>query len=314
MSPILKVFRPRAVCALLLCLSRVPPLSAQGNTATIAGTVADPSRAAIPDATVTAKNLGTDISQTVVSDSQGRFRIPQLGLGNYEIRASKMGFSTVVRQGVTLTVGSESVIDFALPVGQAQQTVTVEGQVSQVETSSAAISNLVEPTQMRELPLNGRNFEQLLTLAPGVQQLTAQASNRYGTQGNYSVAGSRGEGMLYLLDNTNIQGFFNHGTGSGATGASLGVEAISEFQTLPIPTARSSVVAAPSSTRSANRAPTAFMVRPTNSCVTASWTRVVSLILSANREPPKPTFPPSAETSLAVASAALSRRIRPSSL
>ena len=232
MSPILKVFRPRVVCALLLCLSGAPPLSAQGNAATIAGTVADPSRAAIPDATVTAKNLGTDISQTVVSDSQGRFRILQLGLGNYEIRASKMGFSTVVRQGVTLTVGSESVIDFVLPVGQAQETVTVEGQVSQVETSSAAISNLVEPTQMRELPLNGRNFEQLLTLAPGVQQLTAQASNRYGTQGNYSVAGSRGEGMLYLLDTTNIQGFFNHGTGSGATGASLGVEAISEFQTL----------------------------------------------------------------------------------
>ena len=206
--------------------------AAQGNTATIAGTVADPSGAAIADATVTAKNLGTDISQTVMSDSQGRYRIPQLGLGNYEIRASKMGFSTVVRQGVTLTVGSESVIDFALPVGQAQQTVTVEGQVSQVETSSTAVGNLVERTQMSELPLNGRNFEQLLTLAPGVQQLTAQASNRYGTQGNYSVAGSRGEGMLYLLDNTNIQGFFNHGTGSGATGASLGVEAISEFQTL----------------------------------------------------------------------------------
>src|SRR5258708_2520843 len=198
----------------------------------MAGTVADPSRAAIHDATVTAKTLGTDISQTVVSDSQGRFRIPQLGLDNYEIRASKMGFSTVVRQGVTLTVGSESVIDFVLPVGQAQETVTVEGQVSQVETSSAAISNLVEPTQMRELPLNGRNFEQLVTLAPGVQQLTAQASNRYGTQGNYSVAGSRGEGMLYLLDNTNIQGFFNHGTGSGATEAALGVVALSLLQKL----------------------------------------------------------------------------------
>ncbi len=233
MSATVKLLRPCAICALLLlCLWMAPRLTAQGNTATISGTVADPSGAAIADSTVTAKNLGTDVIQIVMSDSQGRYRIPQLGLGNYEIRASKMGFSTVVRQGVTLTVGSESVIDFALPVGQAQQTVTVEGQVSAVETSSAAVSNLVEPTQMRELPLNGRNFEQLLTLAPGVQQLTAQASNRYGTQGNYSVAGSRGEGMLYLLDNTNIQGFFNHGTGSGATGASLGVEAISEFQTL----------------------------------------------------------------------------------
>src|SRR6266700_1045130 len=233
MSTHLKIYGCRAFCALLLTfVVSAPYLEAQGNTATIAGTITDPSGAAIADATVTAKNVGTGASQSVTTDSQGRFRIPQLGLGDYEVQASRMGFSTVVRKGITLTVGSESVIDFSMPVGQAQQTVTVEGQASQVETSSAAVSNLVEATQMRELPLNGRNFAQLLTLAPGVQQLTSQASNRYGTQANYSVAGSRGEGQLFLLDNTNTAGFFNHGTGSGATGASLRVEAIAEFQTL----------------------------------------------------------------------------------
>ena len=205
---------------------------AQGPAATISGTITDPSSAAIAEAAVEVHNVGTGSRQTFASDAQGRFRVPDLGLGDYEVQVTKTGFQTVVRKGITLTVGSQTVVDFAMQVGQTQQTLTVEGQVAQVETQSSAVSNLVEATQMRELPLNGRNFAQLLTLAPGVQQLTQQASQRYGTQANYSVAGSRGEGQLFLLDNTNTAGFFNHGTGSGATGTSLGVEAIAEFQTL----------------------------------------------------------------------------------
>ena len=222
-----------AACVLaLVWLLNLPQIAGQGSTAVLLGTITDPSGAAIADAAVGVKNLGTGNAQTAMTDAQGRFRVPELGLGDYEIQASKAGFSTAVRKGITLTVGSQTVVDFSLQVGQSQQTVTVEGQVTQVETNSTALSNLVEQTQMRELPLNGRNFAQLLTLAPGVQQLTSQASQRYGTQANYSVAGSRGEGQLFLLDNTNTAGFFNHGTGSGATGTSLGVEAIAEFQTL----------------------------------------------------------------------------------
>jgi hypothetical protein len=233
MSTTVKLFRSGALCALLLLgLSWAPRLAAQGNTGTIAGTVSDPSGAAVPDATVEVRNVGTGLKQSVMSDAQGRFRVPELNLGNYEVQASKTGFESVVRQGITLTVGSQVVSDFTLPVGQAQQTVTVQAQTTQVETTNTALSSLVEPTQMSQLPLNGRNFAQLLTLAPGVQQLTSQVSQRYGTQANYSVAGSRGEGQLFLLDGANTAGFFNHGTGSGATGTTLGVEAIAEFQTL----------------------------------------------------------------------------------
>ena len=211
-----------------LCLANV---YGQATTATILGTVIDSSGAAIPGATVQVRNTGTGQTQEVQTDAQGRYRIPELGLGEYEIHASKEGFSTAVRTGVPLTVGSQTVVDFSLNIGQQQQTVTVEGAVSEVETTSAAVSNLVEQTQMRELPLNGRNFGELILLAPGVQAVAAGTSF-YGKTDNYSIAGSRPEGQAFLLDDVNVSGFWNHGTGSGALGTQLGLDAISEFQTL----------------------------------------------------------------------------------
>lgn len=148
-----------------VCVGR---LAAQGATATILGTVTDASGAAVPEAGVEARNTGTGVAQSVVADGQGRFRVPDLPVGDYEVQASKAGFSTVVHRGITLTVGGQTVVDFALPVGQQQQTVTVEGQVSLVETTNASIGTFTSQQQMRELPLNGRNFEQLIQLAPGV--------------------------------------------------------------------------------------------------------------------------------------------------
>ena len=109
-------------------------------------------------AKVDVKNVGTGIIRSTTSNGQGRYRVPELLVGDYEVQASQAGFQTVVRKGITLTVGSEAVIDFSLPVGQAQQTVTVEAQASQVDTSSAAVATLVEPTQMNELPSERTQF------------------------------------------------------------------------------------------------------------------------------------------------------------
>jgi hypothetical protein len=224
-------FKMRLACAVLFCLAGIASLNAQSPAASILGTVTDPSGAAVPDVAVHVKNVGTGFVQSINTDGQGRFRVPDLGIGEYEVTASKEGFSTVVHSGITVTVGSQNVVDFSLTVGATQQTVNVAGQVSQVETTSSAVSTLVESTQMRELPLNGRNVSQLLSLAPGVQSLPGLTS-RYGSQANFSVAGSRGEGQWFLLDNVNTTGFYNHATGSGATGNSLGIEGIAEFQTL----------------------------------------------------------------------------------
>jgi carboxypeptidase family protein/TonB-dependent receptor-like protein len=229
----------RILCALsaffLVFMMGASRLDAQA-TAAISGTVSDTSGAVMAEANVQAKNVGTGITQTTKSDSQGRFRFPDLGIGDYEVQASKTGFTSEVRKGITLTVGSNPVVDFSLPVGQAQQTVTVEGQVSQVETQSTAVGSLVESKQIRDLPLNGRNFTQLLTLAPGVTQIAQGApgagSTFYGNGTNYSIAGSRPSGAAYLLDDTDIAGFWNHGTGTSGLGTTLGVESIAEFQTL----------------------------------------------------------------------------------
>jgi hypothetical protein len=224
----------------VLFATQVTRLAAQGVTATIQGTVTDTSGASIPGANIQVKNTGTGATTNAQSDAAGRFRVPDLQVGDYEVQASKDGFSSLLHKGITLTVGAQDVVDFALSVGQTQTTVTVEGAVTQVETTNSTVSSLVNQSQMRELPLNGRNFEQLIQLAPGVQNYYAGsaavgtgtgANMREGRDPAISIAGSRPEGQFYLLDDQNLETFYNRGIGS-ITGSSLGVDAIGEFQML----------------------------------------------------------------------------------
>ncbi len=232
-----------ALCALiLLAVAGVTRVAAQVETATISGTATDSSGAALVGANVEARNVATNIAQSTVSDSQGRYRIPNLPVGDYEVRASMSGFQTVIHKAITLTVGAHLVVDLSLPVGQVTQTVNVESEISRVETQTAAVSSLVSSQQMSELPLNGRNFAQLLSLAPGVQTIKQAfitggggggiSSGFYGPSDTYSVAGSRPVGQVFLLDNQDLQGYWQKGAGASITGNSLGVEAINEFQLL----------------------------------------------------------------------------------
>ncbi|MBZ5577977.1 MAG: TonB-dependent receptor [Acidobacteriia bacterium] len=228
-----------AVAAMLAGLGFFLPdrMNAQGSTnAAVLGTVTDSAGAVVPNASVRVKNVGTDQERQVATDAQGRYTIADLPIGNYEAQATAQGFQTTVRRGITLTVGAQAVVDFSLAVGQAQQTVTVEAEVSQVDTLSTAVSSFVSQKQINDLPLNGRNFTDLVTLVPGVsggsQIGNGGANLLYGVQNNFAVSGARAEGQAYLLDSTNIQGFWNHGSGSGVMGTTLGIEAISEFSVL----------------------------------------------------------------------------------
>ncbi len=224
------------VCAFAIFLGLIPAgvsrLGAQITTGTISGSVTDSSGAAITESDVQIRNVGTGAVRTVKTDSAGRYIVADLQVGDYEAQVSKAGFSTEIRKGVTLTVGSQVVVDFSLTIGQQAQTVTVEGQVTQVDTSSATIANLVEQKQIQELPLNGRNFQQLITLAPGVQIAQNLTSTLFGTGNTYSIAGGRAEGMAMVLDGTDIMDFYNKGTGAAVLGTSLGIDAIAEFQTV----------------------------------------------------------------------------------
>jgi hypothetical protein len=207
-------------------------LNAQAVTGNISGTVTDASGAVIAGAQVIVTNTGTNATLTTTSNEQGRYNAPDLVVGAYQVQASKSGFQTTVHKDITLTVGSQLAVDLTLQVGQSRETVTVESSVTQVETQSTAVSALISPQQMVDLPLNGRNFEQLLNLAPGVTPAGPGTTTLYGTGPSFSIAGSRTEGTEFLLDDTNMADFWNHQAGSQVLGTSLGVEAIQEFSVL----------------------------------------------------------------------------------
>jgi hypothetical protein len=204
-----------------------------GGTATISGRVTDASNAAVPGATVTIKNTATSATQTVTTDDQGRYTVSDLPIGPYDITIGKAGFQNAARRGLTLTVGSTPVLDFQMVVGQASETVSVSAEVSQVETTNSALSSLVNQTQMRELPLNGRDFEQLILLAPGVLSYPAGGSSALTSVANaYSISGTRPEGYANLLDGEDVLNWWQRNAGGDVNGTSLGIEAIAEFQTL----------------------------------------------------------------------------------
>jgi Carboxypeptidase regulatory-like domain/TonB dependent receptor-like, beta-barrel len=225
-----------AVATFLVLFVTNGRLWAQAQTATITGTATDTSGAALAGAKIQVTNVETNVSQSTVTDAQGRFTVPDLPVGTYSVQASQSGFQTTVHTGVTLTIGQTVVVDLSLPVGQVSQTVSVEANVSQVETQTTQISNLVSPEQVQNLPLNGRNIEQLLTLTPGVQAMAPTINpvtgRMYGMQNNYSISGARPTGQMFLLDGTDIRDFWEHGIGSGYAGTELGISSISQFQVI----------------------------------------------------------------------------------
>ncbi len=203
------------------------------GTASISGRVTDPSGAAVPNAMVTIQNTATTATQAVSTDVQGRYAIPDLPIGPYQLTVAKTGFQSSVRSGITLTVGAAPVVDVQLAVGQATQTVNVSAAAEQVETTSDAVSSVVNQTQMRQLPLNGRNYEQLILLAPGVSTYPAGGSSALTSVANaYSISGTRPEGYANLLDGEDVLNWWQRNAGGDVTGTSLGIEAIAEFQTL----------------------------------------------------------------------------------
>ena len=230
--------RVTAVCAIALSwMLSVVPAPAQAVRATVLGTVTDRTGAVLPGATVTITNTDTKVAQTTVSDSQGHYTLTNLLPAPYDIEATLSGFQTVVRSGVRLVVGSESVVDFTLGPSAVQETITVTADAPVVETVSVALGTVIEQKQIAELPLIDRSYSKLIALAPGANELPPTTAGGifqqfFGRQPQYAVSGARPEGQVFLLDNTNVQNYWNRGSGSGQLGTTLGVEAIAEYQVL----------------------------------------------------------------------------------
>jgi len=218
--------------ALILLICRTA--HGQLGTGTVNGTVTDPTGAAIQGASLILTNDETDMRISVKSNAAGHFSTPEVPIGHYSLNVTSAGFGPYTRKNIVVSVGAQLTLDFSLSVGTADIAVDVQSTaVAEVNSTSGEQSTLIDPQQMRDLPLNGRNFEQLILLSPGVQPAPAAGSNSlYGRSPSYSVSGARPEGQLLLLDGANIQGFWNRGTGASLIGTSLGVEAIAEFQTI----------------------------------------------------------------------------------
>ncbi len=230
---ITSLFRSCVLGGILLTLGS-SLLLGQSGTGTLNGTLTDQSGAVVNGGTVTAINIATNESRTVTSEAKGFYSIPELSVGRYRLKADAPGFGTVTREGISVSVGAQVTIDVKFALEATTSTVDVQANaVAQVNSTSGEQSTLIDPKQIRELPLNGRNFEQLILLAPGAQPSPASSSSAaYGRSPSYSISGARPVGQAVLLDGANIQGFWNRGTGASIIGTSLGVEAIGEFQTL----------------------------------------------------------------------------------
>src|SRR5499427_6251849 len=205
---------------------------AQVTTGTISGVAQDASGAVIPGVSVTVRNVDTGIARTVTTDERGRYIAPDLPLGNYEVEGQLAGFQTEVRKGITLTVGREAVVNLSLQVGQLSDKVTITEEAPLVESTTATLSSLVDARTIRDLPLNGRSYDTLALLQPGVLTMGAgQASMAfdYGTGQRFFVTGSRGYANSFLLDGTDINDHAN-GTPGGAAGQNLGVDGVQEFK------------------------------------------------------------------------------------
>jgi hypothetical protein len=172
------------------------------QTAQIVGTITDPTGARVPGAKVTTSNVETGAVRNVASNDNGYYTVPLLPPGTYQITVLKEGFKPVTRSGVTLAVSDNATIDFKLEVGSVSGSITVSGGPELIDTQSATIKRVVDQRRIVNLPLNGRDVTQLLSIQAGVLE-----TSQNGTAGNgFVVNGSRQTGVYFLLDggmNTN---------------------------------------------------------------------------------------------------------------
>ncbi len=221
------------VMAAVLSLMAASAAQAQGE-ATISGIVTDATGSAIPHAAVKIINTETGATRSTVADDSGRFEAPLLAVGAYEVTAEQAGFSQAQRT-VSLVLGQHTTVDLTLSVAEFHQAVKVEEGALAVQLTTADTSGLVSERQVKDLPLNGRSFDNLLTLNKGIVNFTAQRAGGAGLSasavGNmFSVSGRRPQENLFLLNGVEYTGASNiNTTPGGASGELLGVDAIREF-------------------------------------------------------------------------------------
>jgi hypothetical protein len=226
----------KVVLVLILVLyAALPGVAWAQGDASISGTVVDSTGAVIAGATVKVKNVEIDTVRTINTDNAGRYAAPSLPVGKYEVSAEQAGFRAEVKTGITLAIGQRAEVNLMLTVGAVKQSISVDETALQLAVTTADFSGLVGETQVKDLPLNGRSYDQLLTLNPGVVNYTSQRSGGIGTSnsvvGNmFSASGRRPQENLYILNGVEFTSASEvNNTPGGTSGQLLGVDAVREF-------------------------------------------------------------------------------------
>jgi hypothetical protein len=223
----------RLLVLVLLATGAIPAWSQVA--AAISGKVKDATGADVGGATVTVKSLETGATRTTTTDEGGNFRMFSLPVGPQEIRVNKAGFKEAVRTGVNLEVGQQAVVNIQLEVGEIAQQVLVSAEAPVVNTTTDSVRGVVSEQQVKDLPLNGRSFDNLITLNPGAINYSAMKSaNTSTSDGNtFSVAGRRPGDNEFLLNGIEYTGSSQLAvTPGGASGQLLGIDAVREFNVL----------------------------------------------------------------------------------
>ena len=233
--------RLRGILCFLFLFLFVYSSAAQSPTGTISGIVTDPTGAAVTGAEIVVVNDATRVQLETQSNGEGIYVIPNLTPGNYRVQVSKVGFKTIIKPDIVINVQDALAINFALPLGAVSEIVTIQGGAPLVNTENAAVSTVVDRAFVENLPLNGRSFNTLLQLTPGV--VIAPTSGASAT-GQFSIAGQRTDANNFSVDgvsaNFGVTGSLSagqSGTGSsqafsavGGTSSLVSVEALQEFR------------------------------------------------------------------------------------
>ncbi|MGH9737470.1 MAG: carboxypeptidase regulatory-like domain-containing protein [Candidatus Acidiferrales bacterium] len=227
-----------AALGIMAMLGMCAPSASAQMSATLSGTVSDSTGAVISSAAVTVKDADTGAARITSTDVAGHYEVFSLPVGVYEVRVSKQGFSEQVRTGIHLAVGQDAVANVALKLGALHQQVTVDADAPLVSVNTSDASGLVGEQQMKDLPLNGRSFDLLMMLNPGVVNFTSEKTGGTGvsnstTANNFSVSGNRPQQNLFLLNGIEYTGAAENNMQPGGTsGMLLGVDAVREFNVL----------------------------------------------------------------------------------
>ncbi|MDT8069496.1 MAG: carboxypeptidase regulatory-like domain-containing protein [Terriglobia bacterium] len=230
---------PHSVRLLLLCVLVGTAAFAQSPNGTISGIVLDPSGAAIAHADIQIVNDATGVRYPGTTNSEGIYAVPNLPPGAYRIQVAKVGFKTLIKPDIVLNVQDALAINFTLPVGAFSETVTVQGGAPLVKTESASVGTVIDRQFVENLPLNGRSFNTLLQLTPGV--VIAPSSS---ASGQYSISGQRATSNNFIVDgasaNFGVSPYLGlNGTGAGTsqafsaiggTSSLVSVDALQEFR------------------------------------------------------------------------------------